>query len=912
LNPFQSAFESPAPEHTACPFWFWNGDLEPTEIIRQIGLMFDKGIRSFVIHARVGLTVPYLSETWFKRCELALIKAARLGMKVWLYDEDNWPSGYAGGRVLKRDPNHIGQNLGLARHYLRDGDRWTPEPRAMTGEQLVCACRIDRVNPLPPDPLHFQGSVERDLPWWDLTGHEHVYASESPLVLEFDKEWIAPDGFWCVMVFTQQPTNWIAAYSDHAYVDLLSDGATDAFIEETHERYAQRFSPYFGTTVLGFFVDEPGLYNNFWDRNRASLAWTHDFAEQFARRRGYDLRPRLAALWEDLGVLTEQLRLDYWQTVSDLLDERFFLKLSRWCEAHGLQLTGHLEWEEWMFTMTRHSASPFRALAPFHVPGVDKIDEVTDKLSEKLVSSIAHANGRARVLSETFALTGWKLAPPYMKQIIDQQYVRGVNWISCHGFYYSTDDFRKRECPPSEFFQNPWWAHSAPLWAYVARLSAALSQGTHFAPVALYYPTEHVWVTMTPDAPLPLPSAGIWESWQLPDPQHPTQRTDLSMIHTGLHLLETQWDFDLLDHAALEAATVQGGRLTVSNESFGIVVLPALDAIHATTLHQLFALAESGGTVVFVNRLPETVLNGDAPAAWVELRARLSSLELPAFTTFGSGKIGFVPAGIAALTPLLETILRPDVRLEIADDDDRWLSTLENRNGMFRDARIKPLRHAVKYHRRHCDGFDLYFVTNESGESFRASLELQGGSQVEMWNPKTGIQSAIHSESVGENRVRLTLEFVPWQSHLLALKPAVPNAPVAPPLEVRRLHLAAWQLELGGETFNGPLRSWAALGRSSFSGIGLYTTTFDWPSPIEQSVWLDLGVVLETARVTLNSMTLEPLVWGPYRAEISSCLRVGRNELRIEVANTNANAFEGRERPSGLLGPVRISSSSHS
>jgi len=51
VNPFQSAFESPAPDHTDCLIWFWNGDLGSEEIVRQIELMFEKGIRSFVIHA---------------------------------------------------------------------------------------------------------------------------------------------------------------------------------------------------------------------------------------------------------------------------------------------------------------------------------------------------------------------------------------------------------------------------------------------------------------------------------------------------------------------------------------------------------------------------------------------------------------------------------------------------------------------------------------------------------------------------------------------------------------------------------------------------------------------------------------------------------------------------------------------
>ena len=118
MNPFETAFLNPGAEHSACPLWFWNGDLEPNELLRQIGLMHQQGVLAFVIHARRGLEVEYLSETWFARCGLVIEEAARLGMKLWIYDEANWPSGYAGGRVLERDPNNIGQNLGLERHYV--------------------------------------------------------------------------------------------------------------------------------------------------------------------------------------------------------------------------------------------------------------------------------------------------------------------------------------------------------------------------------------------------------------------------------------------------------------------------------------------------------------------------------------------------------------------------------------------------------------------------------------------------------------------------------------------------------------------------------------------------------------------------------------------------------------------------
>ncbi len=76
-NPFLTAFNAPNAEHTACPFWFWNGDMDHAQIRVQINLMFDQGIKAFVIHARVGLTVPYLSDAWFDCIRVTLEAAAQ-------------------------------------------------------------------------------------------------------------------------------------------------------------------------------------------------------------------------------------------------------------------------------------------------------------------------------------------------------------------------------------------------------------------------------------------------------------------------------------------------------------------------------------------------------------------------------------------------------------------------------------------------------------------------------------------------------------------------------------------------------------------------------------------------------------------------------------------------------------------
>ncbi|MDZ5441541.1 glycosyl hydrolase [Micromonospora sp. 4G57] len=89
-------------------FWFWNGKLTEDELSRQLDEMKAKGIEEFFIHPRQGLGGDfgvtengyYLSKDYFDKVGFALAEAKRRGMKAWLYDDLNWPSGFAGGRTV--------------------------------------------------------------------------------------------------------------------------------------------------------------------------------------------------------------------------------------------------------------------------------------------------------------------------------------------------------------------------------------------------------------------------------------------------------------------------------------------------------------------------------------------------------------------------------------------------------------------------------------------------------------------------------------------------------------------------------------------------------------------------------------------------------------------------------------------
>ncbi|MBM3134664.1 MAG: hypothetical protein FJZ89_05120, partial [Chloroflexi bacterium] len=109
MNPEQ--FQRPPNIYGEVPFWSWNDRLDPQELARQVALMAQGGWGGFFMHARVGLRTPYLGEEWLE-CVRASVAAARAhGLYAWLYDEDKWPSGFAGGLSVAAHPHYRTQCL---------------------------------------------------------------------------------------------------------------------------------------------------------------------------------------------------------------------------------------------------------------------------------------------------------------------------------------------------------------------------------------------------------------------------------------------------------------------------------------------------------------------------------------------------------------------------------------------------------------------------------------------------------------------------------------------------------------------------------------------------------------------------------------------------------------------------------
>ena len=200
LSVLKRAYNKDLQKYRPIPFWSWNNALDVKELERQIEEMYAAGVGGFIIHARMGLIDEYLGEKWFSCVDLCLKTAKRLKMRVWIYDENGYPSGFVGGKLLQCE--------NFRARFLRY------EVKTCFDENAFCVYK------------------KTD------DGYERVFGHDDAVTT-----------YYCVYLMVS-PSN----------TDILNPELTDAFIAETHEKYYERFKKSFGKELVGFFTDEPQFY----------------------------------------------------------------------------------------------------------------------------------------------------------------------------------------------------------------------------------------------------------------------------------------------------------------------------------------------------------------------------------------------------------------------------------------------------------------------------------------------------------------------------------------------------------------------------------------------------------------------------------------------------------------------------
>lgn len=540
---------NPPAIYRPAPFWSWNEVLDEEEVRRQVRELARGGLGGGFMHARIGLITPYRGEEFYAAIGAALEEARAFGMQMYLYDEDRWPSGWAGGVVPLRDANYR--------------TKWLLRVPSGT----------------------------------DLPAGEHV----SVIVVSDDGtrycQFISPLGFpW---------------FSGATYADLMNKEAMQVFIEEAYESYARRFGQDLGGLIPAIFTDEPSItvlpaYANV---PSGMLFWTNELPERFRQQHGYDLLPHLEELFEDCGDFAAT-RTDYYRTCAWLFEQHYSAQIGSWCREHNIALTGHfmeegnlpanLAWDVCTLPHYRH----------MDWPGIDhlglQIQEVVTALGCR---SVVNQYSKERMMSELFGCAGQHLSFEDRKWIAEQQIVLGVNFLVPHLLLYTMAGERKRDYPCNLWYQQPWWPLNHHVEDYLARLCALMAQGQMVPELLIVHPQESLYPLRRP----PAPADGAWASFHHDDRERMEEIDHtFRQLSRELLAQQRSFDYGdetILADIGWVEHNAERVLLHVGPMTYPLVILPALKSLRGTTLALLEEFAEAGGNILSVGSLP-TLIDG--------------------------------------------------------------------------------------------------------------------------------------------------------------------------------------------------------------------------------------------------------------------------------------------------------------
>jgi hypothetical protein len=898
IGQLQRSFDQPPDDARIMVRWWWFGTaVTKPQLEREMNFMKAGGIGGFEVQQTYPLQLDgelpgvknnkLLSPEHLEALRFTAEKAKELGLRMDLTLGSGWP--YGGPQFSRSEA--VGALHSSAPVNVASGQTNVVMPvmRGADDGKIMAALLGPVTNALAGGsaylPLEIHGNTAL-LPS-DLRGASQVtfYTLGLPGLVQVKR----------------------AAYGGEGYiVDHYSPTAIGKFIKEVAEPAIKACGP---NPPHAIFCDSLEV---------AGENWTPNFLAEFQKRRGYDLKPLLPALFGDFGPKTLDIRQDWGQTVTEIFNDYF---ISAFTKLAGENKT--------RFRIQAYGTPP-AALFSYAYCDLPEGEGYQWKSfsATRWASSASHLLGKPVTSSETFTWLHsvvFRATPLDMKAEADQHFLCGINQIICHGWPYTAEGVGY---PGWSFYaaavfneKNPWWIVMPDVAKYLQRVSYILRQGTPANDVALFLPNSDAWADLGRNFSMSSTLAG--------------KVSGAVKAITG-----SGYDLDFFDDQLLEMrGKVSGNTLAFGDVHYRVVVLPGVERIPPATMQTLEKFARAGGIVIATRRLPDLApgyMTPDADTKTVRdiVQRLFKDANAPGIFIEDESQLG------AALAKRLA----PDVAISSAASE------------------------IGAVHRHTADG-EIYFVANTSNEpkSVDAAFRVEG-LQPEIWNAMNGGVSpaTVTEKSAGSTTIHLNLE--PYGSTIVAFTKRTLPAPkispvvadVPPPVDLS----SGWTVRFGkdGEPVAmDKLASWTSLTNEiNFSGVATYEKTITVaPEMLKDglSVWFDFGQatvsppgsegqdggarfraalnppVREAAVLYLNDQRAGSLWCPPYAIDVTGKLKAGENKIRIEVGNLAINYmtsiklpnydYAGVTRqfgnrfqpqnmsliqplPSGLLGQVRL------
>ncbi len=558
-------FENPTAEYRGTPFWAWNNMLTKEELERQIDVFKEMGLGGFHMHVRTGLKNEYLSDSYMELVNDCVQKAKGENMLAWLYDEDRWPSGAAGGLVTC-DTKYRARSLLFT--PFRDAECYADEDSRATGSRSG------------------KGTL---LACYDVELDDDGFLKNYRRIGENDE---AKGDKWYALLEISTNSNW---YNGQSYADTLSKEAIERFIEVTHERYKEKVGAEFDNTVPAIFTDEPQftrkqVLNNSLDKMDISMPWTDKVPELYKEAWGADIFDTLPELFWDLPDSVPSIhRYRYHDFIAELFASAFADTVGGWCRENNLALTGHMMEEPTLRSQCAALGEAMRSYRGFDIPGIDMLCNRAELTTAKQAQSAVHQFGYEGMLSELYGVTGWDCDFRTYKYQGDWQAALGVTVRVPHLSWYAMGGEAKRDYPASIHYQSPWYKKYNLVEDHFARVNTALTRGKPVVKVAVVHPIESFWLHWGPNDK----SALLRES------------LDERFENLTKWLLEGSIDFNFISESLLPTLCESGSApLKVGKMEYDAVVVPGCETLRSTTLERLAAFKAQGGKLIFMGDAP--------------------------------------------------------------------------------------------------------------------------------------------------------------------------------------------------------------------------------------------------------------------------------------------------------------------
>lgn len=831
--------------------WWWFGpSVTKAEIERELRKMKEGGIGGVEVQpvypllpddAANGIrNIPYLSDEFLEILRFAAQKSKDLGMRFDLTLGSGWSFGGARTPITEA----AGQ-LRVERVKVDPGVKRVPIPSMIPAEKLL-GVFLARPN----------GSAIGDT-------HELTEIRDGNVFLSSD-----PQPGSEVMFFISGKSGMQVkrpSFGAEGYVlNHLDKPSVDSYLKNTGDRLFQAFDR--AHVPYSVFCDSLEVYNQ---------DWTDDFLAEFQRRRGYDLKPYLPALVGDIGPKTADVRYDWGRTITELFNERFMVPMQSWSKANGTR-----------FRIQGYGIPP-AAISSNKWADISDGEGAQWKVvrAARWASSANHIYGRNVTSSETWTWLhspSFRATPLDLKAEADVHFMQGINQLIGHGWGYTPPGI---EYPGWRFYaagayseQNPWWIVMPDLALYLQRMSYLMRQGKPQNDVALYLPNADAYAGF---------SAGR------------VHLIDSLRDHVGEVLMPAifaaGYNLDFFDDGILADAKVLSGVVSLGMSDHRVVVLPAVEWMPLESMRKLDAFVKSGGILIATGRLPSSVPGLQA--------ADKDQTELK------------------AIVARLFSGSNPSVRL-IANEEEIGSAL----NGLLQsDASITPSgKDFGVVHRKTADA-DIYFVANTSNQTRNVQIAFRASGKAEIWDAFTGRSVGANTLASSGSRTDVGLSFEPYRSYVVVFtkqssaSAAVTHSETAASIDMN----SDWSVSFGSQpAVQMPtLRSWAESDATrNFSGVGTYERTVDVSTEFVRSgsvIALDLGEavelpvqalrngmqtwidppVREAAVIYVNGQRAGSLWSPPYRLDVTSLIKPGKNTIRILVGNTALNFMAGRKLP---------------